>query len=237
MVLFISPPFGNYINLPNTISIRGSFTLEPREGLLKQIILTFRYSFIHEGWINKIGLRNRGLDYALKKYNNKNYIISIAILKNEEIPIILKKIPEELNIELNISCPNIDKKLIDNNISVFINNKRKWMILKLSPLSSIELVDKYYKLGFRQFHISNTLPIGNKGGLSGCKLMKFNENLIKSINSKYKDCEIIGGGGIRCIDDVYKYKSWGAMHFSVSTLILNPIKFIKFYRTFINLNL
>ena len=65
-MLFISPPFGNYVNLPNTIPITGSFTLQPRKGLFMQIIKTLRYSFEHGGWVNKIGLRNKGLDWALK---------------------------------------------------------------------------------------------------------------------------------------------------------------------------
>ena len=43
-MLFISPPFGNYINLKNTISIRGSFTLEERKGKWTHIIKTLRYS-------------------------------------------------------------------------------------------------------------------------------------------------------------------------------------------------
>ena len=29
-MIFISPPFGNYFNLPKTIPIRGSFTLNER---------------------------------------------------------------------------------------------------------------------------------------------------------------------------------------------------------------
>ena len=41
MVFFISPPFGNYLSLPNTISINGSFTLDPRPGLLKTGPKTF----------------------------------------------------------------------------------------------------------------------------------------------------------------------------------------------------
>ena len=48
-MLFISPPFGNYVKLPETKSIKGSFTLEPREGLLMQIMKTLRYSFEHGG--------------------------------------------------------------------------------------------------------------------------------------------------------------------------------------------
>ena len=38
-MLFISPPFGNYLTfLPHTTPIKGSYTVEPRSGLIKQII-------------------------------------------------------------------------------------------------------------------------------------------------------------------------------------------------------
>ena len=47
-------------------SIRGSFTLEPNPGQFLQILKTLRYLTEHHGWVNKIGLRNRGLDYALQ---------------------------------------------------------------------------------------------------------------------------------------------------------------------------
>ena len=72
--LIISPPFGNYIELPKCKSVKGSFTLNPREGLIKQIFKTLRYSFKYGGWINKIGLRNMGLDYAIQNYNKKDII-------------------------------------------------------------------------------------------------------------------------------------------------------------------
>ena len=78
-MLFINPPFGNYLNLPNTTSITGSFTLQPREGLIMQIIKTLRYSFEYNGWVNKIGLKNKGIDWALTNID-KNNIISVAIL-------------------------------------------------------------------------------------------------------------------------------------------------------------
>ena len=67
-MLFISPPFGNYINLPNTTPIRGSFTLKERKGKWKQIFKTLRYIPHFNGWVNKIGLRNPGIDYAIKTY-------------------------------------------------------------------------------------------------------------------------------------------------------------------------
>ena len=39
-MLFISPPFGNYLSLPKTISITGSFTLQERPGKWKRIFKT-----------------------------------------------------------------------------------------------------------------------------------------------------------------------------------------------------
>ena len=111
-MLFINPPFGNYLNLPNTTSITGSFTLQPREGLIMQIIKTLRYSFEYNGWVNKIGLKNKGIDWALTNID-KNNIISVAILHEKEIPILNSKIPMDRNIELNVSCPNAEKKMIN----------------------------------------------------------------------------------------------------------------------------
>ena len=172
-MLFISPPFGNYINLSNTMSIKGSYTLKPRKGLLSQIVKTLRYNYQLGGWVNKIGLRNKGIDYGLKQYNPRTDIISIAILKHSEIKDFLEKIPDDTNIEINVSCPNTDKKMINYDLHYFLNNKRKWCIIKLSPTIDLKLVDSYYKQGFRQFHCSNTIPVKN-GGLSGISLIPYN---------------------------------------------------------------
>ena len=90
-MLFISPPFGNYISLPNMISINGSFTLEPRPGLISQIFKTLRYT--NKGWINKIGLRNKGIDYAIENHDNK-HITSIAIMKESDVPTLTNLINE-----------------------------------------------------------------------------------------------------------------------------------------------
>ena len=233
MFFFISPPFGNYINLPNTICIEGSYTLEPRGGLIIQILKTFRYSFKHEGWINKIGLRNKGIDYAIKNYNGNN-IVSIAILKESDIDALLKKIPKDMNLEINISCPNVDKKLISNHVNKFINNERNWCILKLSPTTSIQEIDTHYKNGFRQFHCSNTLSIEGRGGLSGTSLIPYTNDLIEKIRNKYPDTKIIAGGGVRNINTYNNYIKNGANYISVSTLCLNPLLFFNLYRNVYN---
>ena len=104
-MIFISPPFGNYIKFSDTVNIQGSFTLHPRDGLFWQIITTLRYNFDQEGWVNRIGLRNPGIDAAIrdwesrynnsKKDKNKKYIsetiYSVAILDTKEIPTLVEK--------------------------------------------------------------------------------------------------------------------------------------------------
>lgn len=230
-MLFISPPFGNYIDFPKSISIRGSFTLNERPGKWMQILKTLRY-IPGVGWINKIGLRNPGIDYAVKTYK-KGEIISIAIMNKYEIGQILKKIPDDMDIELNISCPNTDKHMISNGLKPFLNNKRNWCIVKLSPLEECLTIQNLYDEGFRQFHASNTLPT-EKGGISGKTLKPHTIGLIRYIKNSWNDTIVIAGGGIRTMKDVEEYKKVGADHFSVSSLCFNPIAFLNFYYEYTN---
>ena len=138
-----------------------------------------------------------------------------------------------MNIELNVSCPNLDKKMINNWLSLFLNEKRRWCIIKLSPKTDNNLIDSYYKQGFRQFHCSNTLPI-KEGGLSGKSLIPYSVNLIQNIKNKYSDTIIIGGGGIRDVNDIITYNKAGAVHYSISTLFFNPCLSYLFYKNYIN---
>jgi dihydroorotate dehydrogenase len=233
MILFISPPFGNYINLPNTISIRGSFTLKKRHGKWTQILKTLRYDFILGGWVNKIGLRNLGIDYAINTYK-KGEIISIAIMNEKEIKPLINKIPDDMDIELNVSCPNTEKHMINKGLKLFLNPKREWCIIKLPPNPKYNDIDRYYKEGFRQFHASNTLSTLH-GGLSGTKLIPYTKNIILYIKKKYPlDTTIIAGGGIRSIKNIEYYKELGAHHFSVSSLLFNPFLSINLYFKYIN---
>lgn len=235
MVLFIGPPFGNYISLPFTVSIKGSYTYDERPGLIGQILRTLRYSFEHHGWINKIGLRNKGIDYAMAHYNPK-HIYSLAILNYDEIEALEAKVPKNANIELNVSCPNAEKHMVSDGIKRFLNGQRRWCIVKISPLCTMEEFAKYYDQGFRQFHCSNTMPTP-RGGLSGPVLRANNLNLIREIKYKYPDVEIIGGGGIQSYGHMLQYRDSGAQHFAVSTLFFHPFRtgmfFANFYRSFL----
>ena len=149
-------------------------------------------------------------------------------MNKDEIDKFLDKIPEDMDLEINISCPNTEHNLVDDNIHKFLNNKREWCSVKLSPLCDITLIDKYYNQGFRKFHCSNTLAV-EKGGLSGPSLKPFTTSLIQKIKKKYPDTEIIAGGGIRDMNDIVYYKKLGATHYSISTLCFNPFMFGKLY--------
>jgi len=230
-MFFISPPFGNWFIFKNSKPIVGSFTLEPRPGLLGQIFRTLRYSEKHDGWINKIGLRNEGIDAGIQKYKNcPGSVLSIAILNEDEIPKLVKKIPPHFDLEINISCPNLDKKMVSNGISKFLNPEREWCIVKMSPVSTKEDVDVLYKSGFRQFHCSNTISLGDKGGLSGSSLIPYTSNMVKMIKEEYEDVTVIAGGGVSNKEIADKYLDLGADHISVSTTYFNPLNllFLRF---------
>ena len=165
-MLFIAAPFGNYLKFPNTLSVVGTYTLHPRKGRLKQIIKTLRY-VPGDGWVNRLELRNPGIDFGLSKYKQLSEVLSITGLTEEEWFQLLEIVPHNVNLELNLSCPNIEENGIPFYIiKKFISKFREWMIVKISPLSSEWDIDKLVDMGFRQFHCCNTLPHYD-GGLSG----------------------------------------------------------------------
>tara|TARA_B100000282_G_scaffold296832_1_gene280355 strand:- start:1495 stop:2187 length:693 start_codon:yes stop_codon:yes gene_type:complete len=225
-MIFISPPFGNYFNLPKTIPIRGSFTLNERPGKWSQIFKTLRY-VPYLGWVNKIGLRNPGIDYAINTYK-KGEIISIAIMDKSEIKPILDKIPEDMDIELNVSCPNTEESMVKEGLKPFLNNKRNWCIIKLSPTETCYNINCFYEMGFRQFHASNTLP-SKRGGVSGEILKPYTMSTIRYLKNNFPDAVVIAGGGIYDFETLKDYEKKGADHFSISTIFFNPFKTVLFF--------
>ena len=129
-------------------------------------------------------------------------------MEKEQIEKFNEIIPKDTNLEINVSCPNTNKHMINDGIHIFLNPKRKWCIIKLSPIADQKLIDSYYKQGFRQFLCSYTLPTPT-GGASGPILIKYTSDLIYYINKNYK--------------------KMGASYFSVSTLFFSPIKTIDFF--------
>jgi dihydroorotate dehydrogenase len=223
MIKFISAPFGNYIKTKETISVTGSWTVQKRNGRIKQIVKTLRYT--KRGWVNKIGLRNPGLEYGLKHHKD-NEVMSLAGINPNDWNIFSEQIPSNFDLEINLSCPNIESHETSG-IENFESENRKWFIGKISPLTTNEELDEYIeKFKFKQIHACNTLPI-DRGGLSGRELIPYTEKFIKYIKKHYPSVEIIAGGGIQSKKDIENYLNLGADHISLGTICFNPLNLRK----------
>ena len=226
---FISAPFGNYIKPEGCIPVTGTFTLEPRGNRFWAVLKTLRYNTAQQGWVNRLGLPNPGIRAGLEK---ESTVISIAEIEKGDFQRLNVLIPENQSIELNLSCPNLNKKLSWESAKCFDSEKREWCIAKLSPLTTPEELKFVVEfLGFTQLHFSNTLPT-LQGGLSGPILRGYTTELIELARSEYgNSVEIIAGGGVRDFGSVTNYLSNGADHVSIGSVCFNPFKLRKLLKS------
>jgi dihydroorotate dehydrogenase len=233
---FISAPFGNYIKPKGAIPVCGTFTLNPRGNRLWSVAKSLRYNTKFNGWTNKLGLPNPGIEKGLKRHVNGE-VISIAEIEVNDFVKIQQIIPDSHSVELNLSCPNVDKILTWESCKVFtkLNSlRREWCIGKVSPLTTPEelkfLIDE---IGFRQIHISNTLPLsGNRGGVSGPVLIPYTLELIDLIRETWgESITIVAGGGVTDFGGVMRYLGKGANHVSIGSVCFNPFKLRKLLKS------
>ena len=225
---FISAPFGNYLKFKNAISVAGTFTVLPRKGRLKQIIKTLRYVKTDAGWSwrNKLGLRNPGLSVAQRTVNFDK-ILSLAAIDETDWTSIFNSISADRNIELNVSCPNLDSH---NDTTTWQNfdkfprkMRQRYCIVKIPPNATEQFIDNIVDMGYKQIHASNTLPT-EQGGLSGKILMPHTLGIIRYIKRKHPNIEIIAGGGVTTSKDAKIYKGAGADHISLGSVCFTPWK-------------
>ena len=226
---FIAAPFGNYIKPKGCIPVAGTFTLNARGNRFLAVAKTLRYNSAQGGWVNKLGLPNPGIRNGLEKNPT---VISIAEIDKGDFQRLNVLIPENQSIELNLSCPNLDKKLSWESAKCFTPNTRKWCIAKMSPLTTPEEIKFVVKhLSITQLHFSNTLPT-IRGGLSGPMLRGYTTELIELARSEYgNSVEIIAGGGVSDFGSVTDYLSSGANHISLGSVCFNPFKLRKLLRS------
>ena len=226
---FISAPFGNYIKPKGIIPVAGTFTLNARGNRFWAVLKTLRYNSAQQGWVNRLGLPNPGIREGLKK---ESKVISIAEIDKGDFQRLNVLIPENQSIELNLSCPNLNKKLSWESAKCFNSEKREWCIAKLSPLTTPEELKFVVEfLGFTQLHFSNTLPTV-QGGLSGPMLRGYTTELIDLARSEYgNSVEIIAGGGVSDFGSVTNYLSNGADHVSIGSVCFNPFKLRKLLKS------
>lgn len=222
----ISPPFGRYFSHEHATSVKGSYTWERRKGLILQALKTVRPT--KQGWRNKIGLRNCGLQNVKFKRGN---IYSIAGINDGDWEKMISIIPHGHLVELNASCPNVDHYEIDTD-AVKLAVRNHVTIVKIAPVKdAATAIEQCVKAGAHHIHLTNALPV-EKGGESGGKLKPVSMGLVRETREQYPDLSIIGGGGIYSVDDVYAYREAGANKFSLSTAFMVPWRGFKIIRDY-----
>ena len=218
---FIAAPFGNYIKRADAISVTGTWTVQPRPGRISQIIKTLRYT--KQGWRNKLGLRNPGIEHALKKHISQD-VLSVASLDKDDWQRLHDFVPVHDNVEVNISCPNVDHNPdIMNGIHLWTKHSRTWCIVKLPPNVENNFIDILVDLGYNQIHASNTLPTA-KGGLSGGVLIPHTLRITEYIKRVHSHVEVIAGGGVVDANTKQRYINAGADHISLGSVCFTPWK-------------
>ena len=215
--ILISPPFGNYLNIPGTTSVRGSFTLHKRPGLIWNTIKTLRK--VEGGWRNKIGLRNCGIKNVKFDDPRDNRIYSIVGLDAGDWEHMYIHMPFVVNtIEINLGCPNVHEYSIP--FDMMRTFCKDWnVIAKLTPDDTIDKIAEHcINAGADFLHCSNTIPTA-KGGISGKQLFDINLPIVERLAKRYPG-KIIAGGGIYNVNDLIRYYEVGATHFSLSTICI-----------------
>ncbi len=236
--LIISAPFGNYIQPKRGCTpTLGTFTSLRRPGRLWRIIRTVRYSPSLGAWVNKIGLRNPGIDWLADrahagKINLSDKLVSIHGFDDAEWDRLTTIAAElkPLGIELNMSCPNVGHinwpPWLFERALERANAAGTLVVVKIPPVNYAEMVRQALAAGVRTLHCCNTIPVP-AGGVSGKPLKPIALQCIRDVRSiaaamGVKDLRIIGGGGITIPSDIDDYAAAGADHFAVGTKCFNP---------------
>lgn len=231
--LIISAPFGNYIQPKGTTPTLGTFTAARRGGVLNRgwrVLLTVRYYPRMKAWVNKIGLRNPGIDWLVEKVRSgrvdvSDKLVSIHGFTPEDWNVLLEKTAalKPLAVELNMSCPNVGHISWPPELFQRARDTGVPMIVKIPPVNYDAMVEQAYAAGLRMLHCCNTLP-NPGGGLSGKPLMAVALQCIQDLRRKpyWNDLTIIGGGGIYHPDDVDAYVDLGVKHVAIGTKVMNP---------------
>ncbi|MCM8818350.1 MAG: dihydroorotate dehydrogenase [Candidatus Omnitrophica bacterium] len=212
-IIMTSGTFGYGIEKINFIDYEkiGAFTTKtitynPLRGNPQPRIYETEY-----GMINRIGLQNPGVFYFVKnvlpkiRKKFKNIFVSIAGRNEKEFIEIIKIIKKEKisAIELNLSCPNIEKKqrMFSQDsettykiISIIKNETDIPLIAKLSP------------------NVTDIKEIAISAEKAGADIISL-INTVKGLSIDLKRMKIIDGGlsgpcikpvGLKCVYDVYK---------------------------------
>lgn len=231
--LVISAPFGNYIQPSGATPTLGTFTAKERPGRWWQVLRTVRYYPRLGAWVNKIGLRNPGIEWLTQRagagqVNLADKIVSVHGFTADEWTLLVERAASlrPLAVELNMSCPNVGH--IDWPDWLFGRAVESGVrtIVKLPPVNFEQMTEHALGAGVRTLHCCNTLPVP-AGGVSGKPLKPVALQCIRAVREialahRVDGLTIIGGGGITTPTDIDEYIDAGAAHVAIGTKVMNP---------------
>ena len=212
-------------------------------GMLCRYLMTVRRQRASGGWVNRMGLRNPGVrrvSHLVRsgRIRHSNTVLSLYALEPDEWTTVFHRLgvfwPYPAAVELNFSCPNVRK---DADLSEFItkgikacNDWRQLLaerfgspaphpIAKFGPKAQLGHVDQAVRCNYA-LHLCNTLPV-TKGGLSGTPLKTYALQMVQLAAHNWPHIPIIGGGGIKTVEDVQDYYNAGATHVSIASALFD----------------
>src|SRR5690606_17281372 len=112
--LIISAPFGNYVQPRGATATLGTFTAARRRGRVWRVLRTVRYYRRLGAWVNRIGLRNPGIEWLARKARAGKITlgdkrVSVRGFTEADWATLLERVAglRPLAVELNMSCPNV----------------------------------------------------------------------------------------------------------------------------------
>lgn len=251
-VLTASGTFGYGYELADLVNLKKlgaiitkTITLEPRPGNPQP-----RIAEVEAGMLNTIGLQNIGVRAfadepleSLKKIGVPVIVSVAGAAANEyaDTVKILGKCEGIDGIELNLSCPNLKKKIVCHDLPLMTEVIKKVkkaskvpVIAKLSPLVTdiAELALAAQKAGADALTLANTFPAMAvdiktfrpklstvKGGLSGACIKPMSLRCVYDAYQAVK-IPILGCGGIMTGEDAVEFMLAGASAVSVGTASL-----------------
>lgn len=184
--------------------------------------------------MNKIGLRNPGIDSLASKVSQGKVIaadklLSIHGFTESDWWKLLDRCVEikPLGIELNISCPNIGEISWPQELFTRSMQSGIPIVVKIPPVRFERIYEAASEAGVRWLHCCNTLPVP-AGGMSGKPLLPISLRVVEEIRQRAErdgissELRIIGGGGVTRPEDAMAYRAAGADVVAVGTKVFGP---------------
>ncbi len=229
--LLISAPFGNYLQPDGTTPTLGTFTALRRGGrpaAFGRAVLTMRYYRRLGAWVNRIGLRNPGIDSVVARAPHgrplSECVVSVHGFDAAEWDLLLDRVAglRPAAVELNISCPNVGELSWPDHLFSDAVATGAPVIVKVPPVRLEVMAESAAASGVRWFHATNTLPVSG-GGMSGTPLRPLAVRAVAWLRQSLGPAVgIIGGGGISTPADVVEFADAGANRFAIGTYAMRP---------------